>query len=300
MSDVTDLRAILADDGDAPSEPEAAAPEPTDGLPPETTSADEAPESDELSAEERVAELARADDEDPDAPSEDVPEPDADAVETEADEPEEDDDELQALIEEGRRARAEREWAEQTAPFQALAAERDAVVQRGIQHYEAEAQKAYEWVKDQARRSIDPDAYEATHMLPTLKGVERARDAWVRGKYDEYEGRAQQTQREAAKPHWARYLLEERRLPVRDDLVQRLLAVGDPDAMPAVADLMVEARNANATVKRRATKARKDDLAAQVRTNNIHPSGTGRPTNAQPVRLKSTVDEFRAIVALPD
>ena len=324
--DMPGLRDVLAmDDGESPSTPAdgVAAPEPTDGEAPDDSAADAETEDEELSPEERVAEAVRADAEAegvelPDASSDDDDEA-ADA--TEPAEGADDEEDLAEVLEEGRRARAERLAAEANKPFQAIYAEaerdivgteqqRETAIAHAEAHYERELQRLLDQIDRDAEKSVDPDAYRSQHRAATVRTVRAQERAWIAGIRQQANERIQQVtqttqarvtevQREAAKPAWAAYLAEQRGLPRTPEVLEKILAVGDPDKMPAIADLLVDARNASASLKRKHTAEKKELLAASVRAQNVHPGATGRAKAAKRPALTGEIGELRAILSLP-
>ena len=300
MDDLAELREILASEPDAadPEPDQEAAAAPLDGAPVEEPSLDATPPED-LSAEERIDLLARAEmaaeiGEDPEAPDEDEEDDDAEGEEGDAEGTDED---FEALLAEGRAARAARAEQEQLAPYLAVYQTAEQRIAEGKAHYEQERARIYAAVQADARRSVDPDAYLDTHLLPALNGVSAAEEAWIGQIGQDARNQVQAIRERQSRPAWAAHLVATRRLP-QAAIARILQTTDDPRAMPAVADLLVEARNALAAERRKATQANRSAAARQIASNQVHPSGTGSAPNGKLPEIQGDRDELVAILKM--
>jgi hypothetical protein len=294
-SDLDELRSILGRDEpatDPDPDAQSTAPEPHDGAPPDDEQDSDSPE---LSAEERIAALMAAEMEASGA-AEDEEEPEADGDDEPA-EAEDDgsDEDLDALLEEGRQARAQRQQQEQLQPYLEVYAAAEQRIAHGKNHYAQERQRIFDAVHADADRALDKDAYLRTHLLPALNGVNNAEEAWIAGVGQDARNQVQAIREQQSVPAWAAHLVATRRLP--QAAIGRILATTqDPRAMPAVADLLVEARNAIANEKRKATQANRSAQARTIAGNQVHPAATGRSPTGKLPEIQGSRDELLAIL----
>lgn len=292
MDDLAELREILASEPDAPETPDQTddAAAPLDGAPAEETSDDASP--DELSAEERIEMLARI------GMEEEGGEPDEgddeDEESDEGDEAESDED-FEALLAEARAARAARAEQEQLAPYFAVYQAAEQRIAEGKAHYQRERARIYQAVRADAARSVDPDAYLDTHMLAALNGVDAAEQAWIGQIGQDARNQVQAIREQQSRPAWAAHLVATRHLP-QAAIARILQTTDDPRAMPAVADLLVEARNALAAERRKATQANRSAQARQIAANQVHPGSTGRVPNGKLPEIEGSKAELVAIL----
>lgn len=298
MDELAELRDILSPEpgtgtpGD--DDPQYEAAEPLDGAPPQQLAADAADEGPPLTPEERIAALMaeHGTDQTAEDPS------DALATESAEDEDEgdetESDEDIAALLEEGRQARAARAQADAYAPYQGVYAEAEQRVAQAKQHYAQERRRITAAVYADAQRAHDPDAYIAQHLDAAIDGVIAAEDAWVSQVGSDARAAVQRIREEQSKPAWAKFLADERHLP--KEAIPRILAIGDPRQMPAIADLLVESRNAMATERRKRTTAERERKAQEIASNQVHAGATGRPAGRKDVQLEGTQEELVAIL----
>lgn len=293
--DIAELREIFASDDDAtPADTESDAPQPLDGAPGDEAAAEPEEESEELSAEDRVAALL-AEGTEPEAAEDE--EPDG-ALEAEATDETSDDEDMEALLEEGRRARAERAQQEAVAPYAEVYQSAEQRVIAAKQHYAQERRRIVAAVHADAEQAVDRDAYLAQHLDAAIDGVIGAEEAWIARIGADARMQVQQIREQQARPAWAAHLAAERHLP--KEAIPRILTVSDPRQMPAIADMLVEARNALATERRKRTRAEREREARLIASNQVHPGATGRPAGAKPIELTGGLDELRAILKIPN
>jgi hypothetical protein len=295
MAEIDELRDILSPDESASDSPDEstdslAATAPPDGEQPEDSDDTPEPESDELSAEERVDQLLRAegDEDEPEDDDEADTAPEA-AVATEPD-----DADLQELIAEGRRAREARQQQEQLAPYYEVYSAAEQRIAHGKAHYASERRRIRAAVVNDSLRSPDPEAYVETHLDAAIDGVIHAEEAWVAGIAQDARTRVQAIREQQSLPAWAAELARRRHLP--KEAIPKIMTVGDPRQMAAMADLLVEARNALATERRKRTQAERSQAAQRISTQQVHAGASGRPASAREPELKGDIHELAAIM----
>jgi hypothetical protein len=303
------FQAIIAEDtaAQADSETEAEAQAPPDGALLEDADTDAESDGDDLSDEERVAESLRHDLEESGVTLE---EPESDEDEDEVDvtaagdddeeTAEESDEDIEALIEEGRRARAARLADESNQPLQEIYSRAEQRIQYAKQHYANERRKARAHVQREAQKAQDPDAFFNAHIDATIDGVIAAEEAWIAGIGNETQQAVMNLRVEQSIPDWANHLVEEHNLPAKakDVLMDVYKKTKNPNLMAERAEEMVAYRNAMKADRKKTREKVKAELAKGVKANQVHPGASGRPATGKPPQLKGNMKELDAILNL--
>jgi hypothetical protein len=301
------FQAIMAEEAAAQAEPETeeSAQAPPDGALLEDADTDAESDGEELSDEERVAESLRHDLEESgvtleEPESDDDEEVDVTAAGEEDEDAEESDEDIEALIEEGRRARAARLADESNAPLQEIYSKAEQRIQYAKQHYANERRKARAHVQREAQRAQDPDAFFNAHIDATIDGVIAAEEAWIAGIGQEAQQAVMALRVEQSIPDWANHLIEEHDLPAkaRDVLMDVYTKTRNPNLMAERAEEMVAYRNAMKADRKKTREKVKAEYAKNVKANQVHPGASGRPATGKPPALKGTMKELDAILNL--
>jgi hypothetical protein len=269
MSELDTLSAILAED--------SVSPEPTDGSPPETVSAD-APEVEEpLDPEERVAAALLEGIEDEDAETEENEPPPVVVPDTEA------------LAMEAMQWRAWKAAEDARAMETQVVSRAEQRIATAEAHYTREEARLLEEMEEHALSSPDPDAYKRLHREAIVRSVRSHERAWINGIAQETQAELQAVRDHNAKPRAAAKLAAEKGLP--PDAVPRLMVANDIRQMFLIADLLVENQNAYQRTVSSAQQKIAEEQAKVVRASNVHPASTGRAQSPKPVQYVGSGEE---------